>query len=277
MRLGFIGTGNMGSLLIGAFIASGAVRAPDVAASNRTRSKVERLAERFPGLRVANSNAEAAEWADVLFLCVKPLEFRRVIEDVRGAIRADQIVISITSPVLIHHLEQLIPGKIAKVIPSITHLTGCGPALCVFGERMTVADRQLVVSLLEHIGTPVEIDEAHTRVASDICSCGPAFLSFFVQSLIDAAEQEIGLPRELAVRLAGEMVLGTGKLLTSGGMTTEQLQEQVAVPGGITAEGLRLLTVELDGAFIRLLRTTHRKYDEDVKKVEAALFGTKVD
>lgn len=277
MRLGFIGTGNMGSLLIGAFIASGAVRAPDVAASNRTRSKAEQLARRFPGLHVTDSNLETAEWADVLFLCVKPLEFRQVIDDVRGVIRADQLVISITSPVLIRHLEQLIPGKIAKVIPSITHLTGCGPALCVFGERMTAADRQQVMSLFEHIGTPVEIDEAHTRVASDICSCGPAFLAFFAQCLIDAAEQEIGIPRELAERLAAEMVFGTGKLLTTGGLTVERLQEQVAVPGGITAEGLRLLADELDGAFVRLLRTTHRKYEEDVKKVEAALFGTKVD
>ena len=69
-----------------------------------------------------------------------------------------------------------------------------------------------------------------------------------------------GMPREQANRLIGEMVLGTGKLLTSGGFTPETLQERVSVPGGITAVGLNMLKNELNGIFMQFMRTTQRKY-----------------
>jgi competence protein ComER len=63
------------------------------------------------------------------------------------------------------------------------------------------------------------------------------------------------------------MALGTGRLLTDGGMTAQELQARVAVPGGITAEALRLLASELDGVFGRLSHITHAKYYEDIDKL----------
>lgn len=50
----------------------------------------------------------------------------------------------------------------------------------------------------------------------------------------------------------------------------QELQKRVAVPGGITAEGLRLLEDELKDVFSKLIRITHAKYYEDVAKTEAA-------
>src|SRR5690606_34610068 len=131
--------------------------------------------------------------------------------------------------------------------------------------------------LLGHISTPLTIAEEYTRVTSDLSSCGPAFLAFFIHSFVDAAVEMTGIPFEEATRLASQMVLGTGKLLTSGGFTAESLASRVAVPGGITAEGLRLLDHEMQGVFHQLIRITHAKYEEDVEKVEAALYGTKVE
>ncbi len=74
-----------------------------------------------------------------------------------------------------------------------------------------------------------------------------------------------------------EMTLGTGKLLTDGGFTPAALQQRVAVPGGITEEGLRIMEKELCSVFYDLIRTTHAKYEEDLEKVEARFFGTKAD
>lgn len=277
MKLGFIGTGSMGSLLIDAFISSKAVLPEDIWANNRTSYKVEQLQKRHPKLNAAETNEEAVLNSDVIFLCVKPKEYRNVIDHIRNVVLPEQILVSITSPVLVRHLEELLPCKIAKVIPSITNFAGNGPSLCIFGKRMTKQDRERLEQLLEHISCPIEIPEEFTRVSSDITSCGPAFLCYFLQQFIEAAHEETGIDIENATRLASEMVLGTGKLLTSGEFTPETLQERVRVPGGITAEALHLMSDELNGMFNRLIQTTHKKYQHELSMMESMFYSTRVD
>lgn len=259
MNLGFIGTGSMGSILIEALIQSGAIPAEHIKASNRTRQKAELLAQQFPGLQIAVSNAEAAEGAEFIFICVKPLEYMKVIQELRPVVRPNQIIVSITSPVLIEHLESQLPCKIAKVIPSITNYERSGATLCAYGQTMTEDDCRRLEAILSQISTPVRIDEQHTRISSDISSCGPAFLAYFIQQFVQAAVEETGISQAEATKLASEMVLGTGKLLTNGRFSPEELQHRVAVPGGITAEGLRLMSNHMTDMFHQLIHTTDRK------------------
>ena len=277
MKAGFIGTGSMGSILIESFLRSGALHAEQVTVSNRTPEKALALVERCPGITVAASNEEVVKNSSVVFLCIKPLEFKNVLSEIQNIVDAEQIVVSITSPVLVSQLEELLPCKIAKVIPSITNFAFGGAALCMYGTSMNDDDKEKLEQLLAHISTPVRISEEYARTASDLSSCGPAFLAFFLQNFIDAATEETGIPREQATRLASEMLLGTGKLLTQAGFTPQTLQKRVAVPGGITAEGLRMLADEMNGTFNRLIRTTHGKYAEDLAKVKMMLFSTKVE
>lgn len=273
MNVGFIGTGSMGCILIESFLRTNALRPNQLIAANRTFSKVEKLAAAHPGLRAVRTNQEAAALSDILFVCVKPKDFKTVIDDIRPYAAPSQVLVSITSPVLIRHLEEHLPCKIAKVIPSITNFVNSGATLAIYGSRMTPADIEALEKLLKHVSTPLVISEAHTRVCSDLSSCGPAFLAFFVERFVEAAVRCTGIPKEEADRLAAEMVRGTGLLLTEGGFTPESLRERVTVPGGITAEGLRMLALDLEGTFERLIRTTHNKFNEELDKVESIFFN----
>lgn len=275
MRVGFIGTGSMGSILIESFIRSGALQANDICASNRTRDKVVRLTEKYPGLQAAHYNTEVVNTSDIIFLCVKPAEYKHVMDEISTVIEPFKVIVSITSPVLIDVLEDQLPCKVAKVIPSITNYECSGASLCMYGERMNPEDMLELEQLLSHISTPLRIAEQFTRVTSDLSSCGPAFLCFFLEQFVEAAVVETGIPRAEATQLASEMLLGTGKLLTTGGFTPQSLQQRVSVPGGITAEGLKLMYSELEGMFNALIQTTHAKYDEDLKQVELAFYSTK--
>lgn len=272
MKVGFIGTGSMGSLLIDAFIQSGALLPEQIRVSNRSPEKPQQLAKRHPGLTVCSCNTETASQSDLLFLCIKPLEFKAVIGEIKDRLETRQIAISITSPVQLIHLESSLPCKVAKIIPSITNITGGGASLCMYGSRIKEEDRQLIESLLSYISRPLEILESHTRITSDFSSCGPAFLSLFMEKWIDAAVEMTGIDRRSLNALAGEMLLGTGKLLTEEGFSPEELQKRVAVPGGITAQALALLETNLNGLFYQLIQTTHDKYEEDLAKLDAA-FG----
>lgn len=174
MKIGFIGAGSMGSLLVGAFVRSGAMRPDDIVVSSRTPSKLSALAEQYPGLHIAASNREAAIGADYLFLCVKPLDFRRVLEEISPVLTAGQIVVSITSPVKIASLEELTPSKVAKIIPSVVNAVGSGASLVMWGTRLTEDDKQELWQLFSFISRPICVPEDEVRVASDLSSCGPA-------------------------------------------------------------------------------------------------------
>ncbi|MNZ59780.1 Pyrroline-5-carboxylate reductase [compost metagenome] len=277
MNVGFIGTGSMGSLLIEAFIASDALAPEQIAISNRTYSKAAALAERYPGIRAERTNTAAADGCDIVFLCIKPHEFKQVVDDLKPILQPHQIIVSITSPVLISHLEEELDCKIAKVIPSITNYVWSGASLCIYGKTIQEEDRARLEALLSHISHPLHIEERYTRVVSDLSSCGPAFISFFLEQFVNAAVEEAGIGREDALRVASAMLLGTGLLLTEGGLTPEQIQERVAVPGGITAQALNLLQQEASGVFHKLIRTTHAKFQEDLAKVSASFIGEEVN
>ncbi|MNZ47889.1 Pyrroline-5-carboxylate reductase [compost metagenome] len=120
---------------------------------------------------------------------------------------------------------------------------------------------------MSSISIPTIIKEHQTRIASDISSCGPAFVSFILQQWAKSAAELTGISEGLALKLGAEMLLGTGKLLTEGGFTPEELQKRVAVPGGVTAEGIRVLSSSLQGVFSSLIQVTHDKYDEDLNKL----------
>jgi len=271
MKVGFIGAGSMGSLLAGAFIESGALPPANVTVSSRTPSKAAALARRYPGLRAAGSNAETAENADVLFLCVKPGDFKDVLDDIAPVVTGRQIIISITSPVTIAQLEARLPGRIVKIIPSIVNAARSGAILVMWGSRVEPEDRAKLLELFGAISRPVEICEEDVRAASDLSSCGPAFFAYLLEEFINAAVRHSGIGPEKAALLATEMLLGLAKLLTEHGFTAQAIQARVSVPGGITAAAMEALKARVDGAFPALFQVTRAKFAEDLEKVRALL------
>ncbi|AOZ91762.1 late competence protein ComER [Paenibacillus crassostreae] len=277
MKVGIIGTGSMGSVLLEAFIEFRALQPHQLFISNRTLKKLLVLSERHEGLNICRNNIQTVRCSDVIFVCVKPLQFASLIQEIKNDVRPNQLIVSITSPVQISHLENSLDCKIAKIIPSVTHKIGSGASLVMYGNRLDEKDKQILHDLLSYISKPMEIKESQARINSDFSSCGPAFISFFLTKWIDAAVEMTGSSREEITCLASEMLLGTGKLLTQGGVTPPQLQEMVAVPGGITAQALSQLNHSLDGVFHRLISTTHQKYDEDLEELDKLFDGPKIN
>src|SRR5207244_1994617 len=124
--------------------------------------------------------------------------YKLVLDEIKPYTQSSQIIVSITSPILLKHLENQLTAKIAKVIPSITNYVLSGATLCIHGDRMLPEDKELLENLLAHISTPIRVSENYTRISSDLSSCGPAFLSYFIQKFIDAAVEETGIPIEEA-------------------------------------------------------------------------------
>jgi competence protein ComER len=267
VNIGFIGTGNMGTILIEAFLDSGAVKEKEMIITNRTLAKAFDIQKTRPGIIVAPDAPETVKQAAIIFLCVKPLEMHPLLQQLAPYWTDEHCLVSITSPITVEQLEAAVPCQVVRAIPSITNRALSGSILVTFGSRCSAACRQTIDSLLRRIASPVYIDEAITRVASDISSCGPAFFSYLLQRFIDAATAKTAITKEQATMLATDMIIGLGELLKRNLYTLPTLQEKVCVKGGITGEGIAVLEQRLNGVFEEVLAKTHEKFKEDVEKV----------
>jgi len=267
-KIGFIGTGSMGSILIESLLSAKALSPGHIIVSNRTPAKAEQLAHRHPGLVVAKNNLELAKAAKILLLCVKPMEYSVMLEQISPALTPEHLLITITSPIKLEQLEAWVPSAVARVVPSITNAAQGGVCLCEFGVRIQDEQRQFIRALFSHISTPIEVTEPFLRVTSDIASCGPAFLSYILQQMIHDAVQETGISEEAATYLTTQMVIGMAELLRKEAFTLPTLQKRVCVPGGVTGEGLIPLQNGIPGLFAEVFRRTQAKFAEDQEMLE---------
>ncbi|WP_216828990.1 late competence protein ComER [Alkalihalobacterium elongatum] len=268
MNIGIIGTGSMGTILIDSLIEAKAVTPSQLFIHNRTLEKVKVIEKKHHSLHICETPNDVVKQTDLIFICVKPLQFYSLLETIQADCYSNQLLVSITSPISVKQLEQMVNCKVARAIPSILNRAHAGPSLLSFGKRCTTKDKKLLTSLLSNISNPLEIEENVTRVASDIVSCGPAFFSYILQRFVDAAVRQTEITEEDATTLATNMIIGMGKLLEKEIFTLPTLQQRVCVPGGITGEGIKVLEEEIGQMFDHLFQQTHAKYYEDKELIE---------
>ncbi|ANC77940.1 late competence protein ComER [Fictibacillus phosphorivorans] len=267
MKVGIIGTGNMGSVLASSFIESSAIQPSRLMVTNRTLSKAERLQNAYPKLKVGNTPEEVFRFAEIVFICVKPHEFYSLLSSNKNSISKHQLLVSITSPISCEQLEDLLDCNIARAIPSINNRALAGSSLVSFGKRCHPDYKEKLLSLMSSISTPLVIDENITRISSDIASCGPAFMGYVLQCFINSAVDQTDITKAQATQLASDMIIGMGKLLEKDIYTLPTLIQKVCVKGGITGEGIKILSNEVDEVFDHVIKRTHEKYHEECDKV----------
>lgn len=269
MKIGVIGTGNMGTVLIEAWIETKTLRPSDLIITNRSLSKALALKGKYEGIEVTNTAAEVAKLADVIFICVKPLQIHGLLQVLKPYIKKDHLLVSITSPLSVSQLENELCCSCARFIPSITNRAYSGVSLLSYNKSCKEKWKDVLQTLAGGISTPIVIKNEITRISSDIVSCGPAFFSFLAQSFIDMACESTKIDKKTATILTEKMLIGLGDLLSKGIYTLPTLQEKVCVKGGITGEGIKVLEASnIDETFSDVFRATHEKFAEDIEEIE---------
>ncbi|MYL33403.1 late competence protein ComER [Pontibacillus yanchengensis] len=271
MKWGIIGTGNMGRILMEAWLDSGMIQQSDLYITNRSLKKAVALKDYYPEINVIHDPATLAQKVDVLFICVKPLDIYPLLTDIQSQLTEKHCLVSITSPYSVEELEKLVPCQVARIIPSITNRARTGVSLMTFGTRIDPVMKAYIQQSVKLYSRPLEINEAITRVSSDIVSCGPAFFSYIIQRFVQAACEETDITNEDATTMITEMLIGFGKLIEEGYYSLSTLQAKVCVKGGVTGEGIQILEEEIGDMFHHLFQKTHKKYQEDKREISNQL------
>jgi pyrroline-5-carboxylate reductase len=90
------------------------------------------------------------------------------------------------------------------------------------------------------VGITVEVDEKLMDAVTGLSGSGPAYCFVIIEALADAGVQ-MGLPREMALQLAAQTMLGSARLCLQGDKHPAQLKDMVTSPAGTTAAGLQSL------------------------------------
>lgn len=272
-KWGLIGVGNMGGMLLETWVNSGAIAQDDIMILNRSAEKSLQWKKSFPSIHAADSLSQLTDYADIIFLCVRPPHLSGVCHELRPFLKENQVLVSITSPFSTQELEALVPCQVARAIPSITNRAASGATLLTFGASLTNRNKACLIDLISTYSNPVYIPEDITRVSSDIVSCGPAFFGYLAQRFIEGAVSETTISKEQATHLTSEMLIGLGKLLADGHYTLEELIRKVCVKGGITGEGIAVLEKETTDLFQLLFQATHNKFHEEKDAIRRGLYN----
>ena len=91
MKLGFIGTGNMASAIMGGIIKNQIIPANDIIGADVMEAGRERVKEQFK-IQVTADNHEVINRSDIVILSVKPQFYAEVIAEIKDDVRKDQIL-----------------------------------------------------------------------------------------------------------------------------------------------------------------------------------------
>ncbi|MDQ5987274.1 MAG: Pyrroline-5-carboxylate reductase [Syntrophus sp. SKADARSKE-3] len=239
--IGFIGGGKMGSVLIHGIVTQEIAKATDIIVADVDRARLEELKGAY-GVCTTISAKEAAEKANILILAVKPQNMADVLDAIAGAVTPSTLIISIAAGIPIAFIEKRFKKgvRIIRTMPNTPALAGEGMAALAPGGAASSDDLAMAQRIFNAVGLSVIVKEDLMDAVTGLSGSGPAYGFVIIEALADGGVQ-MGLPRDIAVKLAAQTILGAAKLVLMGDKHTGQLKDMVTSPGGTTIAGIRAL------------------------------------
>lgn len=239
-----LGAGVMGGTLLAGLLRAGRDPA-SLRLTERRPQRAEELAARY-GVRVLD-NATAVRESGTAVVVVKPQDVPRLLVEIAPHLSVDSLVVSLAAGVTTMAIESTLAGAgapagvaVVRVMPNTPALVDAGMSALAPGSHCDAAHLDAAEALLASVGQVVRVPEHQMDAVTAVSGSGPAYVFYVVEAMVEAGVL-LGLSREVATRLAGQTVLGAGKMVTQTGQHPTVLREQVSSPAGTTIAAIRVL------------------------------------
>ncbi len=240
--LGVIGAGVMGQALLKGLIQSGHIERRQAWASTKTEQSAEEVA-RDLGVTASRDYRELVRDAGLLLVAVKPGQAAKVAEYLRDAgLRADTLVISVLAGVSTERFEGLLgtENPVVRAMPNTPCLVGQGITVYCGGRWAGEAHLEVAQAVFASVGKALEVEEHYFNAITALSGSGPAYMYLVMEALADAGVR-VGLPRDLALDLVTQTMLGSARMVQQSGRHPAALRDDVTTPAGCTIGGLLML------------------------------------
>ena len=246
-ELGIIGVGKIGSALLKRIISTNTINRNKIIIFDVDEEKLHILSKDLD-VDCANGNTDLVNSSKHILIAVIPQVMDIVLKEIETAISIQHVIISIAAGVSFSHINNIInkPVALIRIMTNTPALVGA--AATVIARNDNVKDNQLnfVKKIFDAVGIVVELEERHLDAVTGLSGSGPAYIFIIIEALADGGVK-MGLPRDVAIKLAAQTVFGSAKLLLETNMHPAALKDMVATPGGTTITAIH----ELETAKIR--------------------------
>ena len=241
MKIGFIGTGNMGSSIIKGILSSKFKKSENINIFDLDKEKVNNLVKEY-GVNAVNSEKELAENCNIIILSVKPHIIPIVLKNLSGNVKKDTIILTIAAGISISVIENALgeDKKVVRTMPNTPAQVLSGMTAITFNKNIENSEKEIIFKLLNSFGKSVEIEEKLMHAYTGISGSLPAYVYMFMEALADGGVL-CGMPRNKAYEIVAQTVAGSAKMLLETGKHPGQLKDEVCSPAGTTIEAVRVL------------------------------------
>ena len=252
-----VGAGKMGGALLSGWLESGLV-APrrlailDPAPGPQAIYAIERGAKHITNVQ------DIPKSVQMVLLAIKPQMFASFGPELGAVLPPNATIISILAGTSLRRLNEAFDGRVViRAMPNTPAAIGAGISAIYADPNLPMKKIDEVETLLKPGGEVVRVDsEAALNAVTAVSGSGPAYIFHLVEAL-EAGARDLGLPQDVAAKLARETVIGSAKLLDSSDETPETLRKNVTSPNGTTQAALDVLMGE-DGGLSRMMIMTVR-------------------
>jgi pyrroline-5-carboxylate reductase len=260
-----VGAGKMGEAMLRGWLAAGLEPTRVAILEPAPSPPIVDLAARLA--MPLNPAARALRPPEALFLAIKPQTLDAAAPGIAPLAGAATLVVSILAGKRIADLAARLPDAraLVRVMSNTPAAVGRGASAGVATPEASARQRQWAQNLMRAVGAFDWLaDEALIDAVTALSGSGPAYVFALVEAMAEAGE-EIGLPAELAMKLARATVEGAGELMhREPEIPAAKLRENVTSPGGTTAAALGVLRAEggLAALMRRAVAAAHRRAGE---------------
>lgn len=238
--LGFVGAGNMGYAMLKG--ASNVMKKDDLIYTDVNVQRLEEV-KADTGISYVTSNIELAKNVKYIVLAVKPQFLDGVLEELKGTVTSEQVVIAIAPGIAISHYKEYFGEdvKVVRSMPNTPALVNEGmTGICFSDDEYFEEEKKMVYAFFNSFGKYEEVSEALMNAVTCASGSSPAYVYMFIEALADSAVK-YGIPRDKAYVFAAQTVLGSAKMVLETKEHPGKLKDQVCSPGGTTIAAVSVL------------------------------------
>lgn len=237
MKIGIIGYGSMGKMLLHKFSNNCKLNKEDLLISNRTIEKLKEVGN----ISTILDNKELSKKADIVFLCIRPVDFKNVLEEIKDVINPNSLLVSLNGSISFDSIHKMINNKLTKVIPSVTAEIDKSQTLVCFEDNINEEYKITLKKLLLSFGEVIELPEDEMGMGSELVSCMPGFIAAIFDTLCNKAKEHTTIPNDEIIKMVENTITSTIELMIKNDMTFNDVVSRVATKGGITEEGTKVI------------------------------------
>src|SRR5690606_5337640 len=238
MKILVIGAGNMGLTYAEGMSKSELLKKRNIMVLDKSEEKLEEL-NQIPHFDAFKELEDCVPQADVIFIAVKPYHAESLFKTIKPMVNQEQILVSIMAGVTIKSIEEHTGlTKVVRAMPNLPAQIGKGLTSFVASPSISKTELLNIESLLNTTGKSIQVsNENFIDASTGISGSGPAYVFYFMQSMMEAAKQ-MGFSESDSTIMVSQTFTGAVELFNQSNISPESWMDRVASKGGTTRAAL---------------------------------------